>query len=453
MKQEQGMLTQGPILRVLTRLALPIMASSFLATAYNLTDMVWVGLLGSSAVAGVGAGGMYVWLSQGLATLCRMGGQVHAGQCLGRGERQEAGQYAVAAVQLVTLFGVIFGCICLLFPEFLLSFFLLEDPVSAACARDYLMITCGGIVLSFLNFTLTGLYTAQGNSKTPLLANTLGLVLNMVLDPLLILGVGFLPRLGSSGAAVATVTSQAVVLTVLIAAMKKDNLLRETSVLRLPDRRYFAAILRMGGPSAVQSSAYCAISMVLTRMVSAYGAGAIAVQRVGGQIESLTWNTADGFGAAMNAFAAQNYGAGRLDRVRRGYDLAAISVAVWGAFIGAIFLFFPAPLSALFFHEAQVLPLSVDYFIILSFCEPFMCVELMAIGAMSGLGRTRECSVISIIFTGLRIPLAWGLSRLGLGLNGVWWALTITSMIKGVLMHIAFRWYIGKKPARQGNTD
>ena len=73
---EQGRLTEGPILKVLTKLALPIMASSFLSTAYSITDMAWIGTLGAKAVAGVGVGGMYVWLSQGLASLARMGGQV-----------------------------------------------------------------------------------------------------------------------------------------------------------------------------------------------------------------------------------------------------------------------------------------------------------------------------------------------------------------------------------------
>ena len=63
--------------------------------------------------------------------------------------------------------------------------------------------------------------------------------------------------------------------------------------------------------------AYCAISMVLTRMVSGYGAEAVATQRVGGQIESISWNTADGFAAALNAFIAQNYGAGKMDRVKK----------------------------------------------------------------------------------------------------------------------------------------
>jgi hypothetical protein len=80
-------LTQGSIFKVLMKLSLPIMASAFLATAYSITDLAWIGTLGSSAVAGVGAGGMYVWLSQGLSTLARMGGQVPMAQELGKGKK------------------------------------------------------------------------------------------------------------------------------------------------------------------------------------------------------------------------------------------------------------------------------------------------------------------------------------------------------------------------------
>ena len=79
---------------------IPIMASSFLGTLYNITDMAWIGLLGSKAVAGVGVGGMFTWLSQGLAAMARMGGQVHVAQCIGHGDRERAHGFAQAAVQL-----------------------------------------------------------------------------------------------------------------------------------------------------------------------------------------------------------------------------------------------------------------------------------------------------------------------------------------------------------------
>ena len=102
-------LTSGPILSTLSRLALPIMASSFLGTAYNITDMAWIGMLGSKAVAGVGVGGMFLWLSQGLVTLARMGGQVNAAQCCGRHQTKEAGLYASAALKLTVLFPHLHG--------------------------------------------------------------------------------------------------------------------------------------------------------------------------------------------------------------------------------------------------------------------------------------------------------------------------------------------------------
>ena len=100
----EGNLTKGPILKTLTKLAIPIMASSFLGTLYNITDMAWIGLLGAKAVAGVGVGGMFTWLSQGLVSLARMGGQVQVAQHIGRGEREEAHGYAQAAVQMSALF-------------------------------------------------------------------------------------------------------------------------------------------------------------------------------------------------------------------------------------------------------------------------------------------------------------------------------------------------------------
>ena len=86
-------LLNGNILTSLTELALPIMATSLVQTAYNLTDMAWIGLLGAKAVAGVGVGGMFTWLSQGLATMARMGGQVQVAQCIGRGDRESAHGY------------------------------------------------------------------------------------------------------------------------------------------------------------------------------------------------------------------------------------------------------------------------------------------------------------------------------------------------------------------------
>ena len=269
-----GNLTKGPILKTLTKLALPIMASSFLGTLYNITDMAWIGLLGSKAVAGVGVGGMFTWLSQGLASMARMGGQVKVAQSLGRGEKEKAHGFAQTAVQLSTFMGLAYAILCLIFVRQMVGFFKLNDPEAVSAALSYTKIACGLIVFSFLTVTLTGIYTAQGDSKTPFLANLIGLVTNMILDPVLILGPGPFPKLGVTGAAIATVTAQFIVMSIMIICVikqKKENVLKGTHLLTKIPAPYLNGICRIGIPTAIQGMAYCIISMVLTRMVSAFG--------------------------------------------------------------------------------------------------------------------------------------------------------------------------------------
>ena len=443
----EGNLTKGPILKTLTKLAIPIMASSFLGTLYNITDMAWIGLLGSKAVAGVGVGGMFTWLSQGLAAMARMGGQVQVAQCIGRGERDRAHGFAQAAVQLATLMGMAYAVISLLFTRQMVAFFQLTDPEAQTAALSYTKIACGLIVFSFLTLTMTGLYTAQGDSKTPFLANLIGLVTNMILDPVLILGPGPFPKLGVVGAAIATVTAQAIVMTIMILGViiqKKENVLKGIRLTAKIPKEYLGGLCRIGIPTAIQGMAYCAISMVLTRMVSAYGAEAVATQRVGGQIESISWNTADGFAAALNAFIAQNYGAGKMDRVRKGYRASLWTVGIWGLLISFVFICFPQAIADIFFHEPKAVATAVGYLVIIGFSEAFMCVELTTVGALSGLGRTRLCSIISIAFTSARIPLAIILGGL-IGLSGIWWALSITSIIKGIIFTCTFLWITRKR--------
>ena len=128
-----------------------------------------------------------------------------------------------------------------------------------------------------------------------------------------------------------------------------------------------------------------------------------------------------------------------MERVRKGCRYGCITVAVWGLMVTLAFLLLPELISRVFFHEEEALAISVNYLKIIAWSEAFMCVELTAIGALSGLGKTKLCSIISILFTGLRIPLAVILSKTLLGLDGVWWALASTSIMKGIIFYIVLQ--------------
>lgn len=434
-------LLNGPIFSSLTGLALPIMATSLVQMAYNLTDMAWIGRVGPSAVAAVGTAGMYTWLSQGIVALAKMGGQVKVAHSLGEGKEDEAAVYAQGSLQMGILFALLFAVICLAGAGPLIGFFGLQDAETAFQSRIYLQITCGCILFPFLNAILTGLLTATGDSKTPFLANVVGLALNMLLDPVLIFGIGPFPQMGVAGAAVATVSAQAVVTLVFVLAVRKDEILfRRIRLWKKTPGHYMRAMAAIGIPAALQNLLYTGISMVLTRLVVSFGDVAVAVQRVGGQVESISWMTAEGFGAAINSFAGQNYGARKYDRVKKGYLTAIAVIIIWGTLCGLLLIYGGGPIFQLFIQDPSVLPQGKDYLRILGYGQMFMCVELTTVGALSGLGKTFLSSVLSIVFTSLRIPMAMMLSGTALGLNGIWWALTISSVAKGIVFFVCFLW-------------
>lgn len=435
--KKQVDLLNGKIMAALTELALPIMGTAAVQMAYNLTDMAWIGRVGAEAVASVGAAGMYTWLSIGVVMLAKMGGQVKVAHSLGEGRKERAAQFGKGALQLTVFLAVLYGIIMNVFAHPLIGFFGLTTPEIVGDAVLYLRIAGGLIIFNFVNQTLTNLFTAIGNSRVPFAANCVGMFSNIILDPMLIFGIGFFPKLGVAGAAAATVTSQAVVTFVMLWHVRRDTILfdriRFWEKTPLP---YFVTMIKIGFPSAVQETIYCGISMVLTRFMTGWGDTAVAVQRVGGQIESLSWMTAEGFGMAINAFVGQNYGARQFARMKKGYFIAAGMMAAWGTFITVLMLTMSTQIFSLFIHEADVLPYGSDYLRIMGVGQIFMCVELMSVGALAGMGKTLYSSIVSVLLTSARIPLAMVFSSTALGLDGIWWALTLSSILKGITFFI-----------------
>ena len=436
-------LTKDPILPSLAGLALPIMATSLIQMAYNLIDMLWIGRIGSAAVAAIGAAGMYMWLSNGLATLAKMGGQVKVAHALGAKREEEAAEYAQSALQLSLIFGIGFGLISVVAATPMISFFKLNSAAVIADAEIYLQITCGGVVFSFLNQVFTGILTAMGNSRVTFVATTIGLVFNIVLDPALIFGLGPLPAMGVVGAALATVFSQVIVTAIFVVIAYKDHVvLRKIHLLKSFHKESMAQIIRIGFPIGVQSMFFTAISMIIARMVAGFGDAAVAVQKVGSQIESISWMTAEGFGAAVSAFMAQNLGAGSKERIIKGYRVAIGLEIVWGILCTVLLIVFPDYIFKIFITEKEILPMGVDYLKILGVAQFFMCIELTTAGAFTGLGKTIPPSITSIVLSAVRIPIASVLVAVGMGLNGIWWSITISCILKGIVMFVWFLHYL-----------
>ncbi|MGN0143889.1 MAG: MATE family efflux transporter [Clostridium sp.] len=447
-------LTEGNISEKLIKLSLPIMGTSFIQMAYNMIDMIWVGKDGSNAVAAVGTAGFYPWLAMAFIMISKVGGEVKVAQSIGMHNTIETKKYIQSSFELNIILAFLYSSVMLIFNKPLIGLFNLGDSEVISMSRDYLIIVSTGMIFTFLNPLFTSIFNGIGNSRTPFLINTCGLLINIILDPILIFGFSGIPGFGVSGAAMATVASQIVVfLFFIITILKNNDPLFKIKLFRKMELKYHKTIIKVGIPLAVQNGLFTIFSMIMGILVASFGPVAIAAQKVGSQIESISWMSADGMAAALSTFVAQNFGAQKFDRIKSGIKSGIMAAIIWGLFTSIILIVFNTGIFSLFINEHEAILKGADYLKILGFSQIFMCIEITICGIFKGFSKTSIPSAISIIFTGARIPLAYILSRPEyLGLNGIWWSISISSIFKGILLLSIFYIMYGYKRELLLNT-
>lgn len=428
-------LTKGPILRQLFTLATPIMATSFIQMAYSLTDMAWVGRLGSEAVAAVGSVGILTWMSTSISLLNKVGSEVSVGQAIGAQDEPAARAFASHNLTLSLLISLTWGTLLFLFATPLIGIYEL-DPHITAKAVEYLRIISTAFPFVFLSAAFTGIFNAAGRSNIPFSINGIGLITNILLDPFFIFGLG----LGTRGAALATWLAEATVCFLFIYQLKKKRILWEdftffTSLKKLYTRR----ILKIGLPVAMLNTLFAFVNMFLGRTATEQGGhlGLMALT-TGGQIEALTWNTSQGFSTALSAFVAQNYAARQIPRVLKAYRTTLWMTLIFGSFCTFLFIFYGNEIFSIFVPEKAAYETGGIFLRIDGYSQLFMMLEITIQGVFYGMGRTMPPAVISVTCNYLRIPMALLFVSWGWGLPGIWWSISITSIMKGLICLVWF---------------
>ena len=432
-------LTEGGILKKLLLVAVPIMGIQFMQMTYNLTDMFWLGRMDNSvtAVAASGLAGLFLWLSEAFLLIGRTGAEIGTAQNLGRRDLQAARSFSENSVRISIILGLAYGAILIIFTGPLVSLLQVKEDLlfSETCA--YLRIVGVGIPFFFVSGSITGTFTGAGNSRLSFRANALGLIVNMILDPLMILYLGW----GVRGAAIATVIAQIVVFIIFI-YYSKHHRNRPFSGFKIIGRIHgdeTRVTLAWSLPIAAESGAFTLLSMVVTAMAAAwYGEMAVAVHRVGTQIESLSWLIGVGFSSAITAFVGQNYGAGLWQRIRRAYKLSLAVLMVWELLVTLLLIGGGTFLFAIFISEpAGIVDMGGTYLKILAASQIFMAFESACSGAFRGIGKTLPPSLCSIISNLIRPLLCWIFVQ-WMGMNGLWVGITVSAALRGLSMFI---WY------------
>lgn len=429
-------LTHGSINRQLFNLAMPIMATSFIQMAYSLTDMAWVGRLGSEAVATIGSVGILTWMSGSISLLNKVGSEVSVGQSIGAQNQEDARHFASHNITIALLISICWGALLFILAGPIIRIYELAPHITDN-AVTYLRIVSTAMPFVFLSAAFTGIYNAAGRSKVPFYISGTGLILNIVLDPLFIFGFG----LGTNGAAYATWISQATVCSIFIYQLRfRDALLGSFPFFTQLKKRYTHRILKLGLPVATLNTLFAFVNMFLCRTASEQG-GHIGLMTftTGGQIEAITWNTSQGFSTALSAFIAQNYAAGRTERVIKAWHTTLWMTGIFGTFCTLLFIFFGNEVFAIFVPEQAAYEAGGVFLRIDGYSQLFMMLEITMQGVFYGIGRTVPPAVISITCNYMRIPLAIFFVRLGMGVEGIWWAVSVTTIAKGLIL---LMWFI-----------
>ncbi len=428
-------LTEGPILKQLFALAMPIMATSFIQMAYSLTDMAWVGRLGSEAIAAVGSVGLLTWMTTSLALLNKVGSEVTVGQSIGMKDEEAARNFATHNLTLSLVISLIWASILFVFSVPIINFYELKSHI-AHNAVNYLRIVSTAFPFVFMSAAATGIFNASGRSKIPFTINGIGLLTNMVLDPLFI----FVFDWKTDGAAWATWIAQAFVFSLFVYQLKIKQILWDKFRFFGKFKRLFTIrIIKIGLPVASLNVLFAFVNMFLGRTASSVGGHlGLMAMTTSGQIEAITWNTSQGFSTALSAFVAQNFAAKKIERVMKALKSTIFMTLIFGTICTFLFVFYGNQIFAIFVpekeaYEAGGLALRID-----GYSQLFMMLEITLQGVFYGIGRTVPPAIISISCNYLRIPMALSFVSFGWGLAGIWWTICLTSILKGIIILIWF---------------
>lgn len=445
-------LLAGSLFRAIAKLAFPMLVGGALQELQSLIDLFFVGRLGSHAIAAVSLSGIVIFLLSPVAMGLMVGTMALVSRRVGASEPEQAGHATAQSL----LLGVVLGCAVsiaglILAPQ-LFPLLGMSPGARAQSGVDPALVVREGsrflrviFACQWLTFALLACFAslqAFGDTRTPMVCSLAASLLNIVLDPLLIYGLGPFPRLEVAGAALATVTSQAVALALALHALRQPGhrlALRRASF--SPDTALCWRILRVGLPGSGQLLLRSAMSAVIMRIVATCGPAAVAGYGLGLRWHMFILMPAFALGNATATLVGQNLGARQPERARRAAWLAASMDMVLMVLFAAVALAAAEPLVRLFTKDSAVIAIGAHYLRVVSPFYPAVAFGIILSRALNGAGDSVAPMIITAIsLWGVQVPAAWLLSHaLTPATLGIWIAIAAGNVIHGLLIVGRFR--------------
>ncbi len=420
---------EQPVGRLLLSFSLPALVGMVVQATYNVVDAAFVGRLGHEAIAAL----TLVWPVQLVMLSLSVGVGVGANsliaRLLGAGDESEANHAGAQALLLAFLSAVVIMVVLLLWTDPVLKL-LGARPDTLPLARAYFRVIVWFAPVVFFPMVANNLIRAEGNPVQSMVVMIVSALTNIVLDPLLIYGIGPFPAMGVRGAAIATVLASGVAFVLYVAYFAGPRSgfhfrLRDF----LPWPRVWGRIYAVGAPSmAIQLSGSVA-SLVANNVIARFGSLPLAAYGVAFRLFALGVMPCLGIGQGVLPLAAYNYGASRLDRVREVVLEGMLAATVITTSLGLLFIAFPASFAAVFNREPEFLRLTAHGLRIAALAFSLVGVAVVSFSFFQAVGRALPAMFLSLarqfIFY---LPALLLLARL-FGAEGFWFALPVADLL------------------------
>ena len=423
----------APVGPTMLRLAAPMVLGMASVVLFNVVDTYFVGQLGALELAAMSFTFPVVFVIMSLSLGLSVATTSVISQAIGSGDRRQVRRLTTHALALANVLVILFCVAGLLTIEPLFRVLGAGEEI-LPLIRQYMVPWYIGVGFLVIPMVGNGAIRATGDTKTPSYLMMLAGGLNIILDPLLIFGLGPLPRLELQGAALATVIARSLTFFAalwILTARERMLDLRLPKLAQLWDS--WRRVLYIGGPAAGAKLLVPLSTGVLTRMVAGYGPHAVAGFGVGQRLESLVLIGVGALAAAAMPMAGQNYGAGNCRRVTA-VLLFGIKVAlIWGVAVALLLLFAAGPLTRIFNDQPEVVSTAKSFLWIVPLSYGAHGVSMLVIEVFNAVNRPlRAVVIIAVRLFVLAIPLAWVGSELW-GITGIFAGISVANFLACVV--------------------
>lgn len=427
--EKRAMILRGPLVKTLVAMALPLMFNNFIQTLYSLADTYWVGnQLGTAELAAIILVFPVLYFTLSLGMGVNVAGTALISQYIGSSNSVQAKKIAGQMLSFALLLSVTISLLGSLAAPYVLRGMGATGDVFVY-AHQYLAIMLWELPALFSFFVFNAIRQGQGDTYTPMVLNVSGVVLNILLDPVCIILLGW----GIRGVAVATVFSRSIFAIYALYSLftQPNGIQLKTRDLRM-ERTTLAHVIRVGLPASLGQSFSAFGFIILNAFVIAYGEDTLAAFGIGNRLSMMLIMPVMGIGTALATMVGQNLGADQLQRARQSVKTgAALSVSIM--VLGGVFLYLVSPhvVGVFIKNDASVYQQSLEYTRLIAATMPLMAVFQILIGTFQGSGHTMYAMFMDMgRLWILRIPMIILFGRFTtLGSQGVWFAMIISNAL------------------------